>query len=179
MFKIKTKKGTSSGFLCYIPNPVLITGANIVGYEKIKPGGKISISFGDEEIFKVIIIDSKRKILFIEKSDDGIEINTTIIEIRSDKDKLLGQLFLEFDDNLLKNVLEYKSKNIYLIHYKLGERFVCSTGKINTVRKDLHEIENDSSVEFGSIGCPILLYNNKVIAIQSKIKSNTKFSKVF
>ena len=48
LFKIKTKKGISSGFLCHIPNPVLITSKNVLSEEDIKPGKKIIISFNNE-----------------------------------------------------------------------------------------------------------------------------------
>ena len=177
--KIKTKKTTSSGFLCCIPDPVLITSNNVLDEEEIKTGNKIIISFNDEKIFKEIIIDKNRIVFTIKKTDDGVEINATIIEIRPFEDNLLEQEFLELDENVFKNDLEYKykSKNIYLIHYKLGENSTCSTGIINNVNNNKYEIEHNANIDYGSDGCPILLYNNKVIAVQGKKNTNGKFNK--
>ena len=79
--KIKTKKTTSSGFLCCIPDLVLTTSNNALGKVEIKTGNKIIISFNDEKTFKEIIID-KNRIVFAIKKTDGVEVNANIIEIR-------------------------------------------------------------------------------------------------
>ena len=174
--RIMTKKGILSGFLCHIPNPVLVTSNDIFDEEEINHKKMLTIYFNGDEIVKKIIIDKNRKICSIGKTNDGVEINSTIIEIKPDKDELLEQEFLELDDNLLNNNIEYESKNIYLIYYKSGDENGAAFGNINAVKKNL-EIEHDAEVDYSSAGCPILIGNNKVIAVQGKINLNEKFNK--
>ena len=176
--KVQSNKGISNGFLCRIPNPVLITSNNIFDDEEIIKDQSIIISFNDEKTFYEIIIDENRKTLNIAKTDDGDEINVSIIEIKPDEEIFLKQEFLEFDENLLKNDIEniYKLKNIYLIHYKTSQESELSIGIINNVKKNNYEIEHNADTNNYSIGCPILLYNNKVIAVQGKKNFNGKFN---
>ena len=175
--KIQTKKGISSGFLCCIPDPVLISSNKVLGEEELKTGKEIIISFNNDETFKIINIDKKRITFTIDKTDDEVEVGISIIEIRPIEDNLLDQEFLELDENIFKNDLEFKLKNIYLLHYKFGEKSICSTGIINNVERNKYKIEHNVNIGNYSEGCPILLYNNKVIAVQGKINSIGKFNK--
>ena len=178
--KIQTKSGFDIGFLCHIPNPVLITNNHILNQEDIQPGKKIKISFNDEMDFKTIFIDEKRKTYTIEKDDDGNEIDVTIIEIRPKEDGLQDQEFLEHDEYLLKNDFEneYNKKNIYVIHYKNGE-CISSTGIINKLskRNNTYDIEYTVDTEFESCGSPLILMNNKVIGIQREFLTDKNCNK--
>ena len=73
---------------------------------------------------------------------------------------------------MLKKSIEYQSKCIYLIHYKSDKKNVCSIGKINEVKKNTYEIEHKAKIDYSSAGSPVLLYNNKIIAVEKQINSN-------
>ena len=171
--KVNTKKSTNNGFLCCIPDPVLITTNK---EENIKLGATITIYFNDGKISKKIKIDKNRKIRNIKKVvDTKFKISIVVIEIKNE-DELEEQEFLEVDNKLLNNDFEYKSKNIYLIYYKPVEESWVSFGIINTVNKFLCEIEHNADVDNSSNGCPILLENNKVIAVQGETNSIDKIN---
>ena len=174
--KVKTEKGTSIGFFCRIPNPVLIIRSDVLNEKEINSVKKITLSFNDEKSFTEIIIDKNRKIFTIEKTDDGIEINVSIIEIKPKEDKLQNQEFLEPDSNLIKNDIRYTSKNIYLMYYKKNEKIMFEKGIVKQVKKNKYEIEHNANPKIDSVGCPILLFNNKVIAVQGKITPSDEFS---
>ena len=138
--QIITARTKSIGFLCNIPNPVLITSNHTLNENQIRPGEQIKISFTDEnenKIYKIIKIDEKRATYTI-GSFNGEEIDTTIIELRPDEDKLDNQMFLEIDEELMSDDVKdiYKTKNIYLIDYKEGEGINISTGVINEIKKN-------------------------------------------
>ena len=119
--QVITEKTKSIGFLCNIPNPVLITSNHTLNGNQIKPGEQIKISFTNEnenKIYKIIKIDGKRTTYTI-GSFNGEEIDTTIIELRPDEDKLVNQEFLEIDSDLMSDNVKdiYKTKNIYLVYY--------------------------------------------------------------
>ena len=167
--KIHNKNRFGSGFLCNIPDPVLITNYHILNRQDISPGKEVKISFNEEETFKTIFIDKNRKIYTIEKDEYGNEVDVTIIEIRPKEDDLLNQEFLEYDEHLLKNDVKdkYESKDIYVIQYKNGECF-SSVGIINEVirRNKTYDIEYRADTGFGSSGSPLILFNYKVVGIQ-------------
>ena len=169
--QIITKKGKVNGFLCSIPDPVLITSNHVLDGSQIKPGKEIKICFTDEndkKQFKTIKIDKTRTTYTIGKVNED-DIYTTIIELRKEEDKLNEQEFMEIDkDLMIDNVRDaYKTKDIYLIHYNNEEEIGISTGVINEVEKNdksytiLYKCEEDKA----SSGCPINLYNHKVIGL--------------
>ena len=123
---IITKTSKIIGFLCNIPEPVLVSTSHSLDEIKIRPGEQIRICFRDENeniIYKTITIDEKRTIYNIGKLDEK-EINTTIIELRLDEDKLEAQQFMEIDKKLMTDAFrnEYENKEIYLINYKEEEK---------------------------------------------------------
>ena len=135
--QITTKEVKSTGFLCRIPEPVLITAGYVLDESKIKPGEEIRIYFTDEEDrkhYKTIKIDESRTTYTISKLN-GANIDTTIIELRPDEDDLNDQEFMEIDDKLMSGNVrnEYSCQDVYLIHYKGGEEVAMSTGVINEV----------------------------------------------
>ena len=107
--EIEDQIETSSGFLCLIPDKVLITNNSLLIDEGIQ-GKNIILSFKNKKRSNKMIIDEDRKILTIKKTDDGDEINISIIDIKPE-DELEEEEFLEFDANLIKNNNEYKKKN--------------------------------------------------------------------
>ena len=50
--QVKGEGVTSSGFLCKIPNPVLITCNHVIDEAQLKPGKEININFTDENGIK-------------------------------------------------------------------------------------------------------------------------------
>ena len=109
--QITTNKCKATGFLCKIPDPVLITNNHVLGEDQIKSGEEINIYFTDEnEIkhFKTIKIDETRNIYTIGKLDNE-EIDVSIIELKPDEDKLNDKEFLEMDKYLMKDDI----KNVY------------------------------------------------------------------
>ena len=184
--QILTKECKANGFLCKISNkknPVLITNHHVLDESQIKPGETITIYFTDEneEInVKKIKIDNERKtytvgkILYKAGEIEGEEdIDTTIIELRIDEDKLNEQEFFELDKNLnSENVMDiYKGKSVYTIYHKEGEReeelVVNSTGIINEVVKvnKSYTLVHNCNTNQGSSGSPIVLFNHKVIGV--------------
>ena len=179
---IKTKTSKATGFLCKIPSPVLITNNHVLDKDQIKIGENIEIFFTDEKENKnnfTINIDEKRTTYTI-RNIDGEEIDTTIIELRPDKDKLNNQEFMEIDDEFMNNnIEEYENKNIYMIYYKNEEDIITSIGIINKIECKnkqytlLHNCDNDKE----SSGCPIILYNHKVIGLHRGLIPDIKLSK--
>ena len=132
----------ATGFLCRIPNilnPVLITCNHVLNETEIKPGKEISIYFTDENDdrhYKTIKIDETRTTYTVGKLDDE-EIDTTIIELRPEKDNLNEQEFMEIDIELMSDNVKdiYECKDIYLIGYRGGEEIRKSTGVIVKIKK--------------------------------------------
>ena len=178
--KIHTENDLGSGFLCHIPDPVLITNNHILNQENIKTGKKIQISFNNEENFKNITIDENRKIYTIEKDVKGNEINVTIVEIRPKEDDVQNQEFLEYDEYLLNNDIKnkYDKKEIYAIHYKNG-KCILSIGVINEIIKKNNTYDIVHTIDTGpeSSGCPLILFNNTVIGVQRGFLKNENFKK--
>ena len=137
--QITTKTSTANGFLCKIPYPVLITNNHVLNEDQIKSEKEIKICFTDinsKKHFKTIKIDETRTIYSIgEKNNE--DIDTTIIEIKINEDKLQNQEFMEIDDYLMDDKIKnaYESKDIYIIQYKGGEEIATSTGIINEIKK--------------------------------------------
>ena len=169
--QITTTKCNATGFLCKIPEKVLITCNHVLGEKEIKPGEKIKIYFTDEKEkkqFKTINIDDKRKIYTIGKLNNEL-IDVTIIEIKPE-DNLDDERFLEIDEYLKGDdaINEYtSSKDIYIIQYKGGKDIATSDGIIKEIKKEKYSyiIHHTCDTDEGSSGSPIILYNHKVIGV--------------
>ena len=140
---IFNKKGenqfdTATGFLCKIPfpdtynlKPVLITCNNVLKDKDILPNKKIEYTMNDDKYIRTILIDELR----ITYTSPEEEYDTTIIEIKNE-DGLDIKSFLEVDDfyeddEELKESL--KDKNVYIIHYPLGNESKWSIGLITYI----------------------------------------------
>ena len=67
--QITTNRGKNTGFLCKVPNPVLITSSEALISDEIKPGKQLKITFTDEEDkkeSKTIRITEKKLLLQLE-----------------------------------------------------------------------------------------------------------------
>ena len=150
-----------TGFFCKIPYKSKILQVLISNNKIIKNNDKeIKISINDDNEFKNIKINDKRKILRCDK------LGVIFIEIKP-KDKIKN--FLDLDDNIDINTNDdleqkYKSKTIYILHYPDGKNGEISYGLINElVGKNLYF---QGKVKKSSIGAPIILLENcKIIGI--------------
>ena len=109
--EVIVKDEIATGFLCNIPDPVLITNHNILNESQIEPGKEINICFIDEnenKHHKKIKIDETR-VTYTVGSLDGEEIDITIIELRPEIDDLNEQEFIEIDTDLMST----KAENSY------------------------------------------------------------------
>ena len=167
---IKGKKGT--GFFAKIPYKnnflsCLFTNNHVLGEDNIQDGNNISISLNNEEIFKNIKIDSKRK----RYTNEILDI--TIIEINEDIDNINDFLILdnqilnkynsdndENNINYFKNI--YEKESIYLLNYINGKDIFASYGLLSNIEEN--KIKHKCNTDTGSSGSPILLLkSNKVI----------------
>ena len=167
--KINCKDGTGTGFFCLIPFPdkterlrTLMTNNHVLGEADIVTGKKIEFSINNEEKKFEIVINERRKVYTNEEYD------ITIIEIKK-ADGLRDDSFLEVDEPLYKdeiNLINFKNKSIYLLHYPKGEKINHSAGVIEYIDSDNYNIRHLCSTDSGSSGSPILnLLNNRLIGI--------------
>ena len=106
--QIATKEGIATGFLCCIPNPVLITSNHVLEESQIEPDKEIDIYFNDEngnKYHKKIKIDDTRTTYSVGWLN-GEEVDTTIIELKPEIDGLNEQKFMKIDSDLMSEKLE-------------------------------------------------------------------------
>ena len=160
----KNKKQFGTGFLCKIPFPdefnclpVLMTNHHVVSEKELLKEKKLTITFNNDKIKKIINITSERKIYSVSKNE---LYDLTIIEIFPEEDKIFH--FLEIDTVDMRN----KKINdvIYILQYPRGEESSISYGKICNIIDYL--IVHNCSTLGGSSGGPIILLKNyKLIGI--------------
>ena len=161
--KIYTKNGAKgTGFFCKISNQtktnylnVLFTNNHVLNENDIRIGSIIDFSLNDDNIYKQIKIDEKRKVFTDEETD------TTFIEIRPNEDGV--NFFLDLDDSVFKETefLEkyYKNASVYILQYPKGQNVMVAYGNINQIQ-DKKNICHTCYTEEGSSGSPILSLNN-------------------
>ena len=168
------KKIKGIGFFCYIPFPdkyhllpSLITNNHLIN--KKNKDINIDLLLDNKETKKIDINDNR-------KIYTSVKFDTTIIEIKPNRDKI--KYFLELDENINKqnsNEL-YAERSIYTVDYpnfRNSRKASISFGtlkKISEINK--YEIYHLSSANTRLSGSPIILSNNKVIGIQKEISSN-------
>lgn len=166
----------STGFFCKIPFPddqhllpVLVTTDFAIDTEKLVT----KISLNDENEFRELKIDGKRKLLINKK------LNCAIIELVPE-DKIND--FLELDESVFKGLgkevdeFYYRKKSIYLLQYLKGEKVAMNSGIIK--KKDDTKIMHLCNTEMGSSGAPIILLENfKVVGFH--LGSSKQFDENF
>ena len=110
--KIKIDKYIGYGFLCNIPDHVLVISDNTLKKEDIEIGKEIIILFNNGKISKKIKINEDRNISIIDKLDDK-EVNIVIIELNKKEEEIENQKFFEF--KLFENVINKYLKNEIII----------------------------------------------------------------
>ena len=167
-----------TGFFCNIKYdnkvmPVLITNNHVLNEDRIKLNSIIKICFtnGNSLIYKDIKIDKDRTVYTSDKYD------TTIIEIKKEKDEIYNYLELDnniFDDN--SNVLYYNN-TIYLLHYPNDKQASVSYGLLQENELINYEIIYYCSTEKSSSGCPILSLNSMKVIGMHKAAENKNYNK--
>ena len=168
------KKIKGIGFFCYIPFPdkyhllpSLITNNHLIN--KKNKDINIDILLGNKETKKLDINDNR-------KIYTSVKFDTTIIEIKPNKDKI--KYFLELDENIDKqNSNEiYAERTIYTVDYSNFRNSKKASISFGTLKKiseiNKYEIYHLCSANTRLSGSPIILSNNKVIGIQKEISSN-------
>ena len=161
--------GKGTGFFCIIKYkdsneqiPVLFTNNHILNENDIKTNQIIKISFYGKNslIYKDIKIGEDRFVYTNQIYD------TTIIEIKNEKDDIKN--FLEIDQRIFQensNVIYY-GNSVYLLHYPGNKSASVSYGIVRNNEQINHKIIHCCSTEGGSSGGPILsLSHMKVFGI--------------
>ena len=171
--KIYSDGMKSTGFFCKIPFPdkshllpVLATTSHSIG--DLNKQNSLSISINDDKILKKINLNNMRKV-YMNK-----ELDTCFIEILPD-DYIND--FLEIEDEIFKdeNILNYKNKSIYVLHYIESEGMAMNSGLLKSI--DKYNISHSCSTSKGSAGAPILTLDNlKVIGIHFGSSKNFRLN---
>ena len=171
--KNNNKKGT--GFFLKIlieNNPLYFLVTNYHVLEVLKNNDKIEITRNNDNISNYIILNNKRKIYKYE------EIDVILIEISPKEDKINEEEFLEFDEDINKDIKiiekEYRNKSVYILHYPNGEDIKVSYGLLQGINNK--NINHYCNTQKGSSGSPIIsLKNYKVIGIHRGSPKNNNF----
>ena len=159
-------KGT--GFFCIINYknniiPCMITNNHVIDEEYIKNNNSIKVSINDNKEIKNIKIDDNR-IIYTKPKE---QYDTTIIEIKPEKDKINN--FMEIDEDIFKENSEiiYNFHSVYILQYPKSDKASVSYGIITNIKE--YNIFHKCSTESGSSGSPIInLLNNKIIGIHKE-----------
>ena len=163
--KIHLLDGTKgTGFFCKISYnnnifPALITNNHVINEETLEKENKILISMNQ----KKLEIELKNRIKYTNQKYD-----TTIIEIKENKDKINN--FLELDETIINNEsnISYIKETIYIIQNEgRNEEISVSYGILKKINEDKkYEFSHLCCTDKGSSGSPIFnLSNNKIIGI--------------
>ena len=152
-----------TGFFCgilfpdkYLKLPVLIATSKIM--EKMSEEKIIFLNVDNNQLKLTIKLENNRKIFIDEKYD------ITIIEIKR-TDGLDINSFLDIDNQIFKNDINFVNQSIYIIYYEKEEKVHYSTGIIKHI-SDGYKIEHTCQSKLSSLGNPIInVNNNRVIGI--------------
>ena len=146
-------------FFCKIPYPdqfnllpFLITNYHVLHGNDLRINKTIKITFDNDRIEKLVIIDETRIVLSFK------DIDVSMIEIKPEIDIIHN--FLDIDENIyLSNYNEFYKINkfIYILHYPEGKSS-HSIGLIKDINNE--KIEHDCGTKKGSSGGPILSVSN-------------------
>ena len=86
--------------------------------------------------------------------------------------------FFEIENEIFKdeNILNYKNKSIYVLHYIESEGMAMNSGLLKSINE--YNISHSCSTNIGSAGAPILAVDNlKVIGIHKGSSSHFNLNK--
>ena len=173
--------GKGTGFFCYIKKenskisiPVLISNNHVLNEEAIKQGKIIKLSYYENNHLKYMDLKiTSDRIVYTSKKYD-----TTIIEIKKEKDEM--NHFLELDPRIFQensNVI-YCGSTIYILHNPGNKSPSVSYGILKKNNNSNYEFSHYCSTESGSSGGPILsLTEMKVFGIHKGSSENFNFNK--
>ena len=135
--KIHKGKVNGTGFFVQVSYDnrllnLLITNNHVLNEQDILEGKVINISLNNEQIFKEIKIDSKRK------KYTNKDLDVTIIEINNE-DNI--KIYLSIDDNILNNNINnynniYENESLYILNYINGKDIFNSQGILNNINEN-------------------------------------------
>ena len=159
--KIITTNNNRSGFLCKIPEKVLIT----TGLFNLGSLSEITMSFNNDSANYKLNLKAKR---FMYTDETGINI----IELIHDDGVSDKKEFFELENDIN---LEQLKKSIYILYYENGQIQNCSTAVINKInqKESLIEILSTMEKNEGGEGGPICSYSHKVVGVLTETKTNT------
>jgi len=179
--KISINENQATGFFCKIPFPnkdkmlpVFMTNNHVIDKEFLdKKGGKIKLDIKEEENYKKLDLNDRKKYT-------NEEHDVTIIEIK-EKDEIKN--FLELDDIIINDILkignklkEYKNETLYIIQYPLNKLSTSFGILSNIFEPPQSEFYHRCCTRGGSSGSPILNLKNKLIGIHKKGKIDKEFN---
>ena len=173
----KNDGGKGTGFFCNIKYnnnniPVMMTNNHIIDDKYIKENNNIEITLNDDNINKTIILNNNNRKIYTNK-----EYDITIIEIKSEKDKINN--FMDLDEKIFNEkseILYNNNHSIYIPQYLNGDKAVVSYGIINKIYG--YNINHYCCTESGSSGSPIInSLNNKIIGIHKQGSNHFEFNK--
>ena len=163
-------KGT--GFFCKIPLshnkyfPAFITNNHIIDEIYLSKEDSITLQINNGQNNNIKSLSLKNKFNYTERNYD-----ITIIEINENIDGIYE--YLELDDNILNDTINYIGNSIYILHYPNQNKVHVSYGILkNIIINENYSFTHYCSTDYGSSGSPIIsLENNKVIGIHTKRSS--------
>ena len=160
-------KGT--GFFCKIPLshnkyfPAFITNNHIIDEIYLSNEDNITLQINNGQNNNIKSLSLKNKFKYTERNYD-----ITIIEINENIDGIYE--YLELDENILNDTINYIGNSIYILHYPKQNKAHVSYGILkNIIINENYSFTHYCSTDYGSSGSPIInLENNKVIGIHKK-----------
>ena len=168
--KIKINNNEGIGFFCQIPHQnqkiyTLISNNNILNESIIKEHKSINVTLNDDKENIIIEINENNNNIYINN-----EYNITIIEIS--RKIVNNNFFLELDQIIFNDNLDFSNEPIYILHYPKYNNSIMASVSYGI-------LENNDNISFNfycnigkdSIGFPILnLSSNKLIGIIKETK---------
>jgi len=163
-------KGT--GFFCKIPLsqnkyfPAFITNNHIIDEKYLRKEDSITLQINNGQNNYIESLSLKNKFIYTERNYD-----ITIIEINENIDGIYE--YLELDENILNDTINYIGNSIYILHYPNQNKVYVSYGILkNIIIDENYSFTHYCSTDYGSSGSPIInLENNKVIGIHKQKSS--------
>ena len=163
--KVITTNKNRSGFLCQIPEKVLIT-SGIFNLGKLS---EITMSFNSNKTNYKLKLSPERFSYIDEKT--GINI----IELKNDDKISFPNEYFDLENDI--NEKNSQKQSVYILYYEGGEIQNCSTGIIKKMKEskegEIIEILSVMEKKEGGEGGPIVNYSHRVIGVLTETSSST------